>query len=72
MNIKRHVERNDFMNKHEYEAVDKLQKFLLVLYKDFKELAIDEKSINLKEMTENGIASAIGAMELIKLNGSEK
>lgn len=53
------------MNK---EAVNKIQQFLLVLYKDFKEIEFDEDLINLKEIAENGIASAIGAMELTKLS----
>lgn len=51
-----------------YEAINKLQQFLLVLYKDFKEIEIDKDSVRLKEIAENGIASAIGAMELMKLS----
>lgn len=51
--------------------IDKLQQFLLILYKDFKETEVGKNSERLKEIAENGIASAIGAMELIKLNESK-
>lgn len=53
------------INFMEKEAIKKLQAFLLVWYKDFKEIEVDEDLLRLKEIAENGIASAIGAMELM-------
>ncbi len=49
------------------EAINKLQQFLLVWYKDFKEVGFEEDNLKLKYMIEDGVASVLGAMEMLKI-----
>lgn len=49
------------------EVLSRIQNELLKLYKEFNELACNEEISNLKDMAANGLASAIGSIELIKV-----
>mgnify|MGYP000941336622 CR=1 FL=1 len=55
---------DDCMTK--YQAINKMQKFLELIYKDFRNLEISNNSA--KQLAEDGILSAIGAMEMLKMD----
>jgi hypothetical protein len=55
---------DDYMTK--YQAINKMQGFLELIYKDFRNLEVNNNSA--KQLAENGILSAIGAMKMLKMD----